>query len=79
MADAMRRSAASLVDAGIRDRQDLKNALTYVNYALFGTPLEACPVNIWNGFVRSGGTGLRMLWDSQAVGNSKRLIRGLYF
>jgi hypothetical protein len=41
MADAMRRSAVSLVEAGIRDRQDLKNASTHVNYALFETPLEA--------------------------------------
>jgi Berberine and berberine like len=40
MADAMRRSAASLVEAGIQDGQDLKNAAPYVNYALFGTPLE---------------------------------------
>jgi hypothetical protein len=41
MADAMRHSAASLVNAGIQDGQDLKNAAAYVNYALFGTPLEA--------------------------------------
>jgi Berberine and berberine like len=40
MADAMRCSAAYLVDAGIQDGQDLKNAAPYVNYALFGTPLE---------------------------------------
>ena len=40
MADAMRRSAASLVEAGIQDGQDLKNAAPSVNYALFGTPLE---------------------------------------
>jgi hypothetical protein len=40
MADAMRRSAAALVEAGIKDGQDLKNAAPYVNYALFGTPLE---------------------------------------
>ena len=40
MADAMRLSAASLVEAGIKDGQDLKNAAPYVNYALFGTPLE---------------------------------------
>jgi berberine-like enzyme len=37
MADAMRRSVASLVEAGIEDGQDLKNAAPYVNYALFGT------------------------------------------
>jgi hypothetical protein len=36
----MRLSAASLIEAGIQYRQDLKNAATYVNYALFGTPLE---------------------------------------
>ncbi|KAH9997051.1 FAD-binding domain-containing protein [Russula vinacea] len=40
MADAARRSAASLVEAAIQDGQDLKNAGPYVNYALFGTPLE---------------------------------------
>jgi hypothetical protein len=40
MADAMRRSAASLVAAGIQDGQDLDKAAPYVNYALFGTPLE---------------------------------------
>ena len=38
--DAMRRSAASLVAAGIQDGQDLDKAAPYVNYALFGTPLE---------------------------------------
>jgi hypothetical protein len=41
MGDAMRLSAASLVEAGIQDGQDLKNAAPYVNYALFGTPPEA--------------------------------------
>jgi hypothetical protein len=41
MADAIRRSVASF-EAGIRGGQELKNAATYVNYALFGTPpLEA--------------------------------------
>ena len=40
MTDAIRLSAASLVEAGIQDGQDLKNAAPYVNYALFGTPLE---------------------------------------
>ena len=40
MSDALRLSAASLVEAGIKDGQDLKNAAPYVNYALFGTPLE---------------------------------------
>ena len=38
--DAIRLSAASLFEAGIEDGQDLKNAAPYVNYALFGTPLE---------------------------------------
>ena len=37
----MRLSAASLVEAGTQDGQDLMNAAPYVNYALFGTPLEA--------------------------------------
>ncbi|KAF8463791.1 FAD-binding domain-containing protein [Russula ochroleuca] len=40
MADAAHRSAASLVEAAIQDGQDLKNAGPYVNYAIFGTPLE---------------------------------------
>ena len=40
MANAMRTSAATLVEAGIKDGQDLSNAAPYVNYALFGTPLE---------------------------------------
>ena len=40
MADSMRRSAASLVEAGIQNGQDLENAATYVNLALFGTPLK---------------------------------------
>jgi Berberine and berberine like len=40
MADALRTSAATLVEAGIRDGQDLANAAPYVNYALFGTPLK---------------------------------------
>jgi hypothetical protein len=39
MAEAMRLSAASLVQAGIQDGQDLMNAAPYVNYALFGTQL----------------------------------------
>ncbi|KAI9451168.1 FAD dependent oxidoreductase [Lactarius psammicola] len=40
MASAIRSSAASLIASGIRDGQDLENAATYVNYAMFGTPLE---------------------------------------
>ena len=39
MADASRTSAATLVDAEIKDGQDLANAATYPHYALFGTPL----------------------------------------
>ncbi|KAH9988281.1 FAD-binding domain-containing protein [Russula compacta] len=39
MADAMRSSAATMMEVGIQDGQDLKNAAPYVNYALFGTPL----------------------------------------
>ena len=52
IAEAMRLSAASLVEAGIQDGQDLKNAAPYVNYSLFGTPLGDVWVNIWSGFVR---------------------------
>jgi len=40
MAKAMRLSAASLVEAGTHNGQDLKYAAPYVNYALFGTPLR---------------------------------------
>ncbi len=43
----MRHLAASLVEAGIQDGQDLKNAAPYTNYALFGTPVEAmCGENL---------------------------------
>jgi hypothetical protein len=38
--DAIRLSTASLIEAGIQDGQDLKNAAPYVNYALIGTPVE---------------------------------------
>jgi len=34
-------SAKLLFEASIRDDQDLKNAATDVNYALFGVPLKA--------------------------------------
>ena len=34
MANAMHRSAASLVEDGTQNRQDLKNAAPYVNYTL---------------------------------------------
>ena len=40
MADALRASAATLIEAGIQDCQNLTNAAPYVNYALFGTPVE---------------------------------------
>ncbi|KAI9456081.1 FAD-binding domain-containing protein [Russula earlei] len=40
MADSLRLSTAALIEAGTRDGQDLENAAPYVNYALFGTPLE---------------------------------------
>ena len=40
MADAIRTSAATLVEAGIKDGQDLANAAPYINYAFLGTPLE---------------------------------------
>jgi len=40
MADALRISAATLIEAGIQDCQKLRNAAPYVNYALFGTPVE---------------------------------------
>lgn len=71
MADALRVSAATLVEAGIKDGQDLKNAAAYVNYALLGHRWRRCMVNIWSGFVGSGRSMiLRMLWDSQADGKS---------
>ncbi len=41
VADAMRLLAARLVKARIQDRQDLRNAVPCVNYAFFGTPVEA--------------------------------------
>ncbi|KAI0298412.1 hypothetical protein B0F90DRAFT_1862245 [Multifurca ochricompacta] len=40
MVDALRTSSATLVAVGIKDGQDLENASSYGNYALFGTPLE---------------------------------------
>jgi len=39
MAETMRLSHASLVEAGIKDGQDLGNPVPYVNYALFGTSI----------------------------------------
>ena len=40
MYDNMRELSASLIEAGIKDGQDLKHAAHYINYALYGTPLE---------------------------------------
>jgi len=40
MADALRISATTLIEAGIQDDQNLTIAAPYVNYALFGTPVE---------------------------------------
>lgn len=40
MYENMRALSASLIEAGIKDGQDLKNAAHYTNYALYGTPLE---------------------------------------
>ena len=40
MADAIRASTSSLIAAGMKYGQDLENAAPYVNYTLFGTPLE---------------------------------------
>ncbi|KAI9439635.1 FAD dependent oxidoreductase [Lactarius indigo] len=38
--DSIRSLSASVTEAGIKDGQDLKDALLYPNYALYGTPLE---------------------------------------
>ena len=40
MCDSMRSLSASIIEAGIKDGQDLENAAHYTNYALYGTPLE---------------------------------------
>ena len=40
MADAMLISSATLLEAGIRDGQNLKHAAPYTNYALFGTAVK---------------------------------------
>jgi hypothetical protein len=40
MVDTLRASTASLYTAGLKDGQDWENGAPYVNYALFGTPLE---------------------------------------
>ncbi len=41
MADAIRTSAATLVEAGIQDGQNLTEAAPYVNYAFLGTLVES--------------------------------------
>ncbi|KAH9997053.1 hypothetical protein BJV77DRAFT_960317 [Russula vinacea] len=40
MYDNLRALSAELIQAGIKDGQDLEHAARYSNYALFGTPLE---------------------------------------
>ena len=39
--DSLRNLTASIIEAGIKDGQDLKDAANYPNYAVYGTPLEA--------------------------------------
>ena len=38
--DSVRALSAYILEAGIKDGQDLKDAATYTNYAIYGTPLE---------------------------------------
>lgn len=38
--DSVRSLSASIIKAGIKDGQDLKDASHYPNYAVYGTPLE---------------------------------------
>ena len=38
--NSVQRLSASIIEAGIKDGQDLKDAAHYTNYALYGTPLE---------------------------------------
>ena len=38
--DSLRSLSASIIEAGIKDGQDLKDAAPYTNYAIYGTPLE---------------------------------------
>ena len=40
MYNSVRSLSASIVEAGIKDGQDLKDAAHYTNNALYGTPLE---------------------------------------
>ena len=39
--DSVRSLTASIIEAGIKDGQNLKDAAIYPNYAVYGTPLEA--------------------------------------
>ena len=36
----VRRLSASILEAGIKEGQDLKDAAPYTNYAMYGTPLK---------------------------------------
>ena len=38
--NSVRSLSASIIEAGVNDGQDLKDAAHYPNYALYGTPLE---------------------------------------
>ena len=38
--NSVRTLSASIIEAGIKDGQDLKDAAPYTNYAIYGTPLE---------------------------------------
>ena len=38
--NSLRSLSASILEAGIKDGQDLKDAAPYTNYAIYGTPLE---------------------------------------
>jgi hypothetical protein len=40
MYDSIRKLSALILETGIKDGQDLKNAGPYTNYAVFGTPVE---------------------------------------
>jgi hypothetical protein len=50
MAFALRNFADAIRDAALADGQDVSHAAKYVNYALFGTPLE----DIYGGNLESG-------------------------
>ena len=62
IADAMRTSATTLVEAGIQDGQNVTGAAPYVNYALFGTPVERMYGESLERLLRSeGGTSIELL------------------